>query len=83
MRIINSESKKLNVALGRGLRAFKPWNWVRRLVATPLLLMAVLWVMAPQSGRVQGAVPAQPTGLTATSGDTQGTLTWDDPSDPR
>ena len=81
MRIINSGSTKFNVALGRGLRTFKPWNWVPILVAVPLLLTAVLWVMAPQLGQAQGSVPAQPTGLMATVGGQQATLSWDDPSD--
>ena len=81
MRIINSDWKKLNVALGRGLGALKPWNWAGILVAVPLLLTAVLWVMAPQVSQAQGAVPAQPTGLTATPADQQAALTWDDPSD--
>jgi len=62
MRMINSGTTKFNVALGRGLRAFKPWNWVRVLVAVPLLLTAALWVMAPQLGQAQGTAPAWITG---------------------
>ena len=81
MRMINSESKRLNFALPRGLRTFKHWNLVSILVAVPLLLTAVLWVTAPQVGQAQGSVPAQPTGLTATAGGQQATLGWDDPSD--
>ena len=81
MRKINSESKRLNAALGRGLRTLKPWNWLVILVAVPLLLTAVLWVTAPQLGQAQGAVPAKPTGLTATAGGQQAALAWDDPSD--
>ena len=81
MRNINSESKRLNFALPRGLRTLKPWNWLVILVAVPLLLTAVLWVTAPQLGQAQGAVPAKPTGLTATAGGQQVALTWDDPSD--
>ena len=81
MRMIDSESKNLNVALGRGLRTFKPWNWVWIWVAVPLLLTALLWVTAPQLGQAQGAPPAKPTGLAAVSGDTQATLSWDDPFD--
>ena len=63
------------------MRAFKPWNWVRVLVAVPLLLTAALWVMAPQLGQAQGTAPAQPTGLAAAGADRQAALTWDDPSD--
>ena len=81
MRTINSGSTKLNVALGRGLGAFMAWNWVGILVAVPLLLTAAFWVLAPQVGQAQGSVPAQPTGLTATAGNQQAALTWDDPSD--
>ena len=81
MRIINIGTTKFNVALGRGLRAFKPWNWVRVLVAVPLLLTAALWVMAPQLGQAQGTAPAQPTGLAATAGYQEAALTWDDPED--
>ena len=81
MRMINSESKRLNAALGRGLRTFKHWNLVSILVAVPLLLTAVLWVTAPHLGQAQGAVPAKPTGLTATAGGQQAALAWDDPSD--
>ena len=81
MRIINSSSTKFNVALRRGLRAFRPWSWAPITVAVPLLLTAALWVMAPQSGQAQGTAPAQPTGLTATAGVAQAALTWDDPSD--
>ena len=81
MRMINSGTTKFNVALGRGLRAFKPWNWVRVLVAVPLLLTVALWVMAPQVGQAQGTAPARPTGLTATAVDGQAALTWDDPED--
>ena len=81
MRIINSESKKPNAALGRGLRTFTPWNWAPILVAAALLLTAGLWVMAPQVGQAQGATPAQPTGIAATAGVHQAALSWDDPSD--
>ena len=81
MRMINSGTTKFNVALGRGLRAFKPWNWARVLVAVPLLLTVALWVMAPQVGQAQGTAPARPTGLTATAVDGQAALTWDDPED--
>ena len=81
MRMINSESKRLNAALGRGLVTLKPWNWLVILVAVPLLLTAVLWVTAPHLGQAQGAVPAKPTGLTATAGGQQAALAWDDPSD--
>ena len=81
MRIINSGSTKLNVALGRGSRTFKAWNWVGILVAVPLLLTAAFWVLAPQVGQAQGSVPAQPTGLTATAGNQQAALVWDDPAD--
>ena len=81
MRIINSDWKKLNVALGRGLRRFTPWSWVPILVAAALLLTAMLWVAMPRAGQAQGAPPAQPTGLTATAGYAQATLAWTDPSD--
>ena len=82
MQVVKSGSENLNVALGRGLRTFRRSNWIRILVAaTPLLLMAVLLAAVPLVGQAQGAAPAKPTGLTATAGDTQATLSWDDPSD--
>ena len=81
MRMINPNSLRLNVALAGGLRTFKHWNGVRILVVVPRLLTVVLWVSVQQVGQTQGAVPAQPTGLTAAAGDGQATLTWDEPSD--
>ena len=84
METINSGSRKLNVALAPGLQTFKDQKWLRVLAATSLLLTAVvagLLVAVPQVGQAQGAVPAQPTGLAATAGNGQASLTWDDPSD--
>ena len=81
MRMITSDSKKLNGDLGRGMRTFNPWNWVPLLIAAALLLTAISWVAMPQAGQAQGTPPAQPTGLTATPGGTQAALTWNDPSD--
>ena len=81
MRMINPDSLRLNVALAGGLRTFKHWNGVRILVVVPQLLTVMLWVSVQQVGQTQGAVPAQPTGLTAAAGDGQATLTWDEPSD--
>ena len=54
MRIIDTDSKKLNLALARGLCTFKHWNRVRILAATSLLLMLVLWVAVPPMGQAQG-----------------------------
>ena len=81
MRISNYDLIRLNVALARGSRAFKHWNWVGILAAAPLLLTAVLWVTVPLVGQAQGTPPVQPTGLTATPGDAQAGLAWDDPTD--
>ena len=52
MRGVHSGSIRLNAALARGLRTFKHWNWVRILVAAPLLL-AVMWVAVPLMTRAQ------------------------------
>ena len=81
MRISNYDLIRLNVALARGSRAFKHWNWVGILAAAPLLLTAALWVSVPLVGQAQGTPPVQPTGLTATPGDAQAGLAWDDPTD--
>ena len=81
MRMTSPDFAMLSGALAKGLRAFKDHNWVRISAASSLLLMVALWVAVPQVGQAQGAAPAQPTGLTATAGDAQATLIWDDPSD--
>ena len=65
------------------LQVFTGGNWIRILVAAPLLLAAVaaaLLIAGPKVGQAQGTAPAKPTGLAATPGDTQAALTWDDPS---
>ena len=77
-----TDPRTLSGAVAEGLHAFRRRNWLRILVAAALLLlMAALWIAVPQVGQAQGAAPAQPTGLTATAGGAQATLTWDDPSD--
>ena len=54
MRNIDADSKKLNLALAKGWRAFMFRNWARILAATLLLLMVVLWIAVPQMGQTQG-----------------------------
>ena len=68
----------------KSLQVFTRGNWVRILVGAPLLLTALVaasLVAVPQVGQAQGAAPVQPADLTATVGDTQATLAWDDPLD--
>ena len=74
----------LIVGLTNNFRAFKHRNFVWILLAAPLLLLAavaVFLVAMPQMGQAQDPAPAAPTELTAIPGDTQATLTWDDPED--
>ena len=74
----------LTVALTKSLRAIKHRNSVWILLAAALLLLAatgVLLVAVPQVGQAQDTAPTAPARLTATPGDTQATLTWDDPGD--
>ena len=52
MGLIDSDSIGLKLAVNRGLRTFKHWNWMRILAAAPLLL-AVLWVAEPLMGQAQ------------------------------
>ena len=52
MGLIDSHSIGHKFALKRRLRTFKHWNWMRILVAAPLLL-AVLLVAEPLMGQVQ------------------------------
>ena len=76
----------LIVGLTNGFRSFKHRYFVWILLAAPLLLLAavtVFLVAMPQMGQAQDTdtAPAAPSGLTAIPGDTQATLTWDDPED--
>ena len=85
MRILRTDPRTLSGAVAERPHPFRRRNWIRILVAaTPVLLAAVvatLIVALPQVGQAQGSAPARPTGLTATSGSAQATLSWDDPSD--
>ena len=84
MGTVRPDPEMLSVAVMKSLHRFPRRNWIRIMVGAPLLLAAVvvaLLAAVPQVSQAQGAVPAQPTGLTAAPGDTQATLTWDDPSD--
>ena len=79
MRNIYSGSTGLDTPITPKLCQVKPWNWVCILAA--LLLLTSFWITDPQLGHAQNSVPVKPTGLTATAGNNQITLTWDDPSD--
>ena len=68
----------------RGLGSFRTpiglGGWTFRLL--PLLVIALLLAGGlPRDVQAQSTAPAAPTGLKAKHGDTQATLTWDDPSD--
>ena len=68
----------------RGLGSFRTpiglGGWTFRLL--PLLVIALLLAGGlPRDVQAQSTAPAAPIGLKAKHGDTQATLTWDDPSD--
>jgi hypothetical protein len=84
MGMVKPDLEMLSVALMKSLHMFTPSNWIRILLAASLLLTAVvagLLVAVPQVSQAQGAPPAKPTGVTASAGSAQPTLTWDDLSD--
>ena len=85
LRIVTTDLAMLSVTAAKGLHAFTRRNWIRILVGTPLLLLmalaAVLLASGPLLGQAEDTAPTAPAGLMATPGDTQATLTWDNPED--
>ena len=85
LRMVSTDVAMLSVTTAKGLHAFTRRNWIRILVGTPLLLLlalaSVLLAAGPLLSQAQNTAPTAPAGLTATPGDTQATLTWDNPGD--
>jgi hypothetical protein len=75
MGMVKPDLEMLSVALMKSLHMFTPSNWIRILLAASLLLTAVV------AGLLVAVPPAKPTGVTASAGSAQATLTLDDPSD--